>query len=269
MNTSELERRLGEVLRDHAEEAMDDTDTQTRLETLHNRLDHDQQRPRTARIGFALAAAAAVVAAVVLVNARADDRTDTPAAPVDTQAAEDVASDFMAALAAYDADRAASYLADDARIELRISTVDAESMSRLLPWARAAGIRLLPERCAVVNASAQAASLACVFDAHGLGSERLGRGPFTDNVLRLTVVDDEIVSGVEDAGSDGSQAFEVTMWEPFTAWLLSNHADEAAFMYADWPGWPLTLPAWDGRSARLWTKNIDEYVRAVERGDAY
>ena len=198
-----------------------------------------------------------------MVDASRDDGSPTPAGPVDTGAATELATDFVEALAAYDADRAASYLADGAGIQLRTSTIDAASMGPQLRWTRAVGFRLLPERCEVEEASAPAATVACAYDVHGLGSERLGRGPFTDNVLRLTVVDGEIVSGVEEWGSD---AFEVTMWEPFTAWLLSNHADEAAFMYADWPG--VTQPALTERSARLWAKNVDGYVRAVERGDA-
>ncbi len=134
-----------------------------------------------------------------------------------------------------------------------------------LRWTRAIGFRLLPARCVLESVSAPAATVACAYDAHGLGSERLGRGPFTDNVLRLTVVDGEIVSGVEEWGSD---AFEITMWEPFTAWLLSNQVDDAGHMFDDWPGWPLMRPELTERSARLWEKNVDRYVRAVERGDA-
>ena len=136
-------------------------------------------------------------------------------------------------------------------------------MGAQVRWTRAAGFRVLPGRCELERVSAPAATVACAYDVHGLGSERLGRGPFTDNVLWLTVVDGQIVSAVEDWGSDG---FEVTMWEPFTAWLLSNHADEANFMYDDWPG--AMRPALTERSARLWEKNVDRYVRAVERGDA-
>jgi hypothetical protein len=263
VNTTELERRLGEVLRQRAEDAMDSTDTQTQLETLERHL--ARHRPRTAiRWAAAAAAAAAVVAAFVLVDAQGDDRTRTPADSVDTQVATDVASDYMAAVAAYDGDRAESYLADDARIELRTSFVDAASMGRQLRWARAAEFRLIPGRCELESVSAPAATVACAFDAHGLGSERLGRGPFTANILLLTIVNDEIVSGVEELGSDG---FESKMWEPFTAWLLSNHADDAAFMFADSP-WAMR-PALTERSARLWTETVDEYVRAVERGDAW
>ena len=264
MNTTELERRLGEVLRQHAEDAMDSTDTQTRFEELEH--DLRRNRPRT-RIGWvaAAAAAAAVVAALVMVDASRDDGSGTPAGPVDDGAATELAADFVDAVAAYDADRAASYLADHARIQLRTSTVDAESMGPQLRWSRAAGWRLLPGRCELERVSAPAANVACAFDIHGLGSERLGRRPYSDNVLRLTIVDGEIVSGVEESGSE---AFEVTMWEPFTAWVVSSHADQAALMYADWPGWPLTRPALTERSARLWEKNVDGYVRAVERGNA-
>ena len=242
---------------------MNSTDTQTQLETLERDLERNRPRTRTRWVAAA-AAAAAVVAALVVVNVRGDDRTGTPADSVDTQVATDVASDFMDAVASYDADRAASYLADDAGIQLRTSTVDAASTSRQLRWNRAVGFRLIPRGCELESVSAPAATVACAYDVHGLGSERLGRGPFTDNVLRLTVVDDEIVSGVEEWGSD---EFETTMWEPFTAWLLSNRADEAAFMFADPPS--ATRPALTERSASLWARNVDRYVEAVARGDAW
>jgi hypothetical protein len=263
VSTSELERRLGEVLRQHAEDAMNSTDTQTRFETLEREV--QRTRPRT-RIGLvaAAAAAAAVVAALVVVDASRDDGSVTPAVPVDTRAATELASNFVDAVAAYDADRAASYLAAGARIELRTSIVDAGSLGPHLRWTQAAGWRLLPGRCeeATVSAAAPAATIACAFAVHGLGSERLGRGPFPHYVFRLTVVDGEIVSGME-LGSDG---FGTTMWEPFTAWLLSNHMDDAELMYADWPG--VTQPALTERSARLWEKNVDRYVDAVTAGDA-
>ena len=128
-----------------------------------------------------------------------------------------------------------------------------------LRWTRAAGFRLLPGRCELESVSAPAATVACAYDAHGLGSERLGRGPFTDNVLRLTVVDGEIVSGVEEWGSD---AFEVTMWEPFTAWLLSNHADEAHFMYAGLAG----LAHGAARVDRTLREAVGEERRRVRQG---
>jgi hypothetical protein len=262
MSTSELERRLGEVLRHHAEDAMNSTDTRTQLETLERGLERDRPRTR-ARWFVAAAAAAAVIAALVVVEVRGDEKSNTPAGPVDVGAATELASDFMDAVAAYDAERAASYLADDAGIQLRTSTVDAASTSRQLRWNRAAEFRLIPGRCELEGVSAPAATVACAYDAHALGSERLGRGPFTGNVLRLTIVDDEIVSGVEELGSD---EFEVKMWEPFTAWLVSNRADEAAFMFADSP-WAMR-PALTERSARLWATNVDRYVTAVERGDA-
>ena len=108
MNQTELERRLGEVLRQRAEDAMNSTDTQTRFETLER--DVERNRPRIRMGWVAAAAAAAVIAALVVVDASRDDGSDTPAGPVDDGAATALASDFMAALAAYDADRAASYL---------------------------------------------------------------------------------------------------------------------------------------------------------------
>jgi hypothetical protein len=200
----------------------------------------------------------------VVVDGRGDDRSNTPAGPVDGAAATALASDFVDAVAAYDAQRAASYLADDARIRLRTSTVDVASLGPHLRWTRAAGWRLLPGRCVLETVSVPAATVACLYSVHGLGSDRLRRGAFAENILRLTIVDGEIVSGEEDGSAQG---FAATMWEPFTAWLLSNHADDAAFMYADWPA--ASQPALTERSARLWEKNVDRYVSAVKRGDAW
>jgi hypothetical protein len=211
----------------------------------------------------AATAAAAVVAALVVVDGRGDDRSNTPAGPVDAGAATALASEFVDAVAAYDAERAASFLADDGRIRLRTSTVDAAAMGPQLRWTRAAGWRLMPGRCELESISPPAATVACLYSVHGLGSDRLGRGAFADNILRLTIVDDEIVSGQEDGRAQG---FASTMWEPFTSWLLSNHADEAALMYADWPA--ASQPALTERSARLWERNVDRYVRAVARGVA-
>ena len=100
----------------------------------------------------AAAVAAAVVAALVVVDGRGDDRSNTPAGPVDEGAAIELASDFVDALAAYDAERAVSYLADDARIRLRTSTLDATLIGPQLRWTRAAGFRLLPRPCEPSNA---------------------------------------------------------------------------------------------------------------------
>ncbi len=110
---------------------------------------------------------------------------------------------------------------------------------------------------------APATTVACAYDAQGLGSYGWAGVRSRTTFLWLTVVDGEIVKGVEEWGSD---AFEVTMWEPFTAWLLSNHVDDAGFMYDDWPG--AMKPMLTERSARLWAKNVDRYVSDVQRGNA-
>jgi hypothetical protein len=187
---------------------------------------------------------------------------------VDEGAATEVASDFVDAVAAYDVDRAASYLADDARVALWPSAPGVDVLGHELEWTRAAGVRLSPGRCEHEGVSGGASTVVCAFDFHALGSERLGRGPFSGNAFRFAVVDDEVVSGEVEPELD-AEVFRATMWEPFTAWLLSHRADEAALMFADWPGWPLMRPALTERSATLWAKNVDRYVRAVERGDAF
>ena len=244
---------------------MNSADTQTRLENLHDGLARAPQGTRFRRVAVAVAAAAAVVAAFVLAAVPSDDRSVAPAGAVDNEAAESLAADFVDALASYDAARAASYLADDARVTLWSTNLDVAALESEIRWTQAAGMRLLPRGCEYEGDSGPAATVRCAFDFHGLGSQRLGRGPFSDNAFRLTVVDGKIVAAELSAYSD-PDVFGATMWEPFTAWLLSSHADEAAHMFADWPG--VTLPALDERSARLWTRNVERYVSAVERGEA-
>ena len=243
---------------------MNSTDTQTRLETLEREVESHRPRPR-ARVGWlaAAAAAAAVIAGLVVVDVSRDDGSDKPAGPVDTGAATELASDFMDAVAAYDVDRARSFLADDARVALWPAGQD-DDLGAELRWTRAVGAQLFPGPCEHEGVVGRAATVVCTFDFHALGSKRLGRGPFTDNEFRLVVVDDEI----SEVGADSDAAeFEATMWEPFTAWLLSHHADQAAFMYDDWPN--VMRPALTDRSAGLWAKHVEGYVRAVERGNAF
>lgn len=61
MTTSDIERRLTTLLHQHAEEAMNQTDTMTKLTTLHGRMEQDV-RSRRRRRGLLAAAAASVVA---------------------------------------------------------------------------------------------------------------------------------------------------------------------------------------------------------------
>ena len=62
MTTSDIERRLTALLHQHAEEAMNQTDTTAELNTFHTRVDQDTRgRHRRGLVMTAAAASAAVV----------------------------------------------------------------------------------------------------------------------------------------------------------------------------------------------------------------
>ena len=237
---------------------MDSTDTQTRLETLERDLQRNRPRITDRLDRCAPPRQPPSSRHSSWSTRRATTARTLPRAPVDTRAATELASDFMdAPRGVRRGPRSVVPRGRRRHPAPRPPPWTPQSMGPHLRWTRAIGFRLLPGRCEPESVSAPATTVACAYDVHGLGSERLGRGPFTDNVLRLTVVDGEIVSGVEEWGSD---AFEVTMWEPFTAWLLSNHVDDSDFMFADWPGGDAA------RVDRTLREAVGEERRPVRRG---
>ena len=264
MNTPELERRLGVVLREHAEEAMNSTDTQAHLPTFPDRIEKAARRRRLGWGAGALAAAAAVVAVAVVAVTGADD--DVPADTVAASgapAAEDVASGFVTAYAAYDLDRAASYLADDATVLVWSSPQDVDGMRQEAAWSRAVGFRMLPGRCGAEPEDGSV--VVCPFDFHALGSDEIGRGPFSSNELTVTVSDGEIVTA-EVSLPYWSNGFSDQAWEPFARWVSRAHPKDAAVMYADWPG--VSMQAMTDRANELWERNTRAYVVVVEEGGA-
>ena len=267
MSTTELERRLGEVLRQHAEDAMNRTDTQGQLETLRTGLDPDrQQRRRLAWAGGALAVAASVAVAVLLVSNLGNDTPDigTPARPPDASPV-DVATDFLDAFAAYDVERAGSYLAEGGTVLLWTSAPEEGSLVDEVRWSEAAGVELLTGSCEESPTAPDGATVVCPFAFHALGSAELDRGPFSDNEFRLTIVDGKIVTA-DTVVTYETNGLSDQMWEPFARWVAETHPDDAAHMYKDWPG--QTLQATNQRSADLWAQHVAGYVKAVQQGKA-
>jgi hypothetical protein len=266
MNTTELERRLGEVLREHAEEAMNHTDTQAQLDRLRNGLEPDRRRHLTWGAG-ALAAAAAV-AAVSLVSTLGDDAPTSGTSPADQPRVVepvDVATGFMDAFAANDEDRVASYLAEGATFQLWWTPPEAWSLDREIRWSEAAGFEMLSGSCEERSTSADGTAVVCPFGFHALGSAELGRGPFADNAFSFTILDGEIVAGDTDVAFM-TNGFSQQMWVPFASWIARTHPDDAALMYKDWPG--RRLQATDDRASSLWARHVPGYVEAVRAGTA-
>jgi hypothetical protein len=254
MTTSDLERRLAAVLHQHAEDAMNDTDTEDRLDTLLIGAERDTRRRRRAWATGALAAAAATAAVVAWAPDLGGETTDSGTEVTTAEnayEAEQVATRFLSAYKSFDRSGAAGYLADGVP-----GMADWRPENR---WFEAVGFRMLLDPCRAQDDAPQGATLvACPYDYDSLGSDVLGRGPFTGSRFTAVVQDGKIVSaqlGIAYADN----GFSAKVWEPFAAWVSKAHPEDAAVMYADWPN--TSLEARTPRSTRLWRQNVQEYVQ--------
>ena len=84
MTNSDVERRLTELLHQHAEEAITRTDTATELNKFQDRVDQDNQgrnRRKAGTAAAALSAAAVAIGALWFSFSRAVARTGEPSVP--------------------------------------------------------------------------------------------------------------------------------------------------------------------------------------------
>jgi hypothetical protein len=228
-----------------------------------------------------IAFAAAGVTALVLVACGGGDQTGgasgqnatTPASepsavsPVDAKAQE-IATGFVEAFGAFDADRAISYLADDADIlplMTEIGIQDAEGtldeFRLLISLQQAEGSKLTLDSCEEMESSASATEVRCTFDVHSLGSDELGLGPYFGNYFALTVRDGEIVRASQTRNYSDIYG---EMWRPFATWVATNYPDDVEIMYQPGGhGERLTR-----ESIRLWERHTREYIEEVKQGTA-
>jgi hypothetical protein len=257
VTTSELERRLTAVLKQHAEDAMNSTRTEEQLEILVADAEQDRRRRRRNWAAAGLTAAAATVG-LVLWASNLGAETDT-ADPALQPSAEKVATSFLEAYASFDRDEAASYLADDAFLDIWQGPDDVDAWRDGNRWFEAVGFKMLNESCTEQGTSAAGTRVVCLYDFHAIRSDELGRGPFSGSVFTFTVQDGEIV--VADQGLEFlDNGFSAQMWEPFAAWVARTHPEDAAVMYADWPS--QQLESLTPRSIELWEKQTKNYVAA-------
>ena len=199
--------------------------------------------------------------------------TTTPASepaavsPVDTKAQE-VATGFVESFGAFDADRAISYLADDADIWSLMSEVgvqDAEGtldeFRLLISMEQAAGSKLTLDSCQEMESSASATEVRCTFDVHSLGSDEIGVGPYSGNYFALTVSDGEIVRASQYRNY---AKIYPQMWAPFATWVATNYPGDVEVMYEIGGHGARLSP----ESIRLWERHTREYVEEVKQGTA-
>lgn len=188
------------------------------------------------------------------------------AAPV----AEEVATSFVEAVGASDAEQAISYLGDDADISLMISSVGAQGVEGtlgelrlLLSLFEATGYKQMLDSCeelgSSVSSSATGTSLSCTFNYHNFRSDEIGRGPFSGSSFSLTVRDGEIVQARMDFGIE---EFGPQMWEPFAGWVSKAYPEDAAVMYSDETHSGVRLTE---ESIGLWERHTRGYVEEVGR----
>ncbi|MDH4111310.1 MAG: hypothetical protein OEV60_01345 [Actinomycetota bacterium] len=234
--------------------------------------EHRQQRAhRRRRIGaFAVAAAIGVAAVVLLWTMRPAQDATTPAneAPaVNPLGASpvDIATGFVEAYGGFDAERAIAYLAEGADVSVVGGAYGAggspEEWPLNLSWWHATGYRQILDSCEETGSSAAGTQVRCTLAYHNLGSERIGRGPFSGSYWDVTVLDGQIVSGSQNCEIE---KFSPQMWEPFAEWVSTTYPKDAAVMYTSGlDDYILTR-----ESIRLWGTHTKEYVKEVQRGNA-
>ena len=187
MTISEVERRLTAALEQHAEDAMNRTNTNEKLEALSIDVEHSQRRRR---IGVA-AAAAAAVAAVAIAAIAVTNANDEPdgVQPVNQTDAVGLATDYLDAYTSFDRAEAASYLTAGARDDAGVGDWNR--------WLEATQYKMVDRSCEELGTAAQGTIVKCSFAYHCLGSDAIDRGPFGNASWTFTIRDDQIVDAQE------------------------------------------------------------------------
>jgi hypothetical protein len=232
-----------------------------------------QDRNRQRRRFGAIAVAAAIgVAVLVLVLVTRPGESSAPVGneggavtyPVDPSAV-DVATGFVEAYGAFDAEKAISYLADGADVSVvggagGVGTAQ-EEWPLNLSWWKATGYEQILDPCETTGASSAGTRVRCTLDYSNFSADEIGRGPFSGSFWEFTVRDGQIVSGSQycEIGQ-----FSPQMWEPFAKFVSKTYPKDAAVMYTN----NLSDYRLTQKSIRLWEQHLKDYVKAVEQGRA-
>src|SRR4029450_11872103 len=160
--------------------------------------------------------------------------------------AREVASRFLEAFGAFDADRAIDYLAEDAEISaLLIGTASVEGAEEEL--------RL---NLSMLEAQSYEQRLGSCEESGTLASGTAGRGhgPCTGSCSDLPVRDGEVVRG---SVSYDIEEFSPEMWEPFAEWVSTTYPDDAAQMYTDGTYTGVRISE---ESIPLWERHVRAYA---------
>ena len=254
----DLERRVVAVLHDHAETAMNQTDTESRLQAHHADTRAADRRRRVTWGISAAAAAAAVVIALVLtgVPGMSSDEAEK-VAPAQERTPVQLATDFVDEFAAYDPAGASRDLASGADMKIWVDADGRSEWQRGLVWADVVGFRVLPGDCVTSQHHGSRTMLRCPFDLHAIGSDRIGRGPYHGNDFYVVVDGGEIVT-TEMSIAYETNGFQDEMWAPFSEWLEREYPADFAVMIRDVDG--VQLPSFTDDSISRWRTRIVSWL---------
>jgi hypothetical protein len=205
-----------------------------------------EKKGRGILIGIA-AAVVLVVGGLVLFQ-MTDQEEVAQTTPLETGTA------FVEAYAAFDAETVESMLAEGAEV-LPWEAYEPRDWQADLRYLEAAGFELILGECRELPGGTDEVRVTCDYQAHGLGSDRIGEGPFGGHVFRLVIADGSIVSSY--MGFDFSE-FSGAMWYPFQEWIQENHAQDYPVLYVN-----SGLSRQTDEAIALWGERVDDYVEYV------
>jgi len=220
-------------------------------------------RNRTVKLGTYIVATAIGLVVVACTSGPRDGQdATTPAGepsvtPVDATAVR-VATDFVNAFGAFDAERAIGDLADGTDLA-GLNGVDGSAELRLLlSLLEAQGYEQVGTSCEQTGSLASGTDVRCTFDFHAIRSDEIGRGPYSGSYFDLTVLDGKIQ---RPSLYWETKEFSTYMWEPFATWVSETYPKDGAVMYnASYSDFLLSQ-----ESIRLWELHTREYVEQVVR----
>jgi hypothetical protein len=218
-------------------------------------------RNRTVKLGTYIVATAIGLVVVACTSGPGDGQdATTPAgepsvAPVDATAVR-VATDFVTAFGAFDAERAIGDLADGTDLA-GLNGVDGSAELRLLlSLLEAQGYEQMGTSCEQTGSSASGTDVRCTFDFHAIRSDEIGRGPYSGSYFDLNVLDGKIQ---RPSLYWETKEFSPYLWEPFATWVSETYPEDGAVMYnASYTNFLLSE-----ESIRLWEQHTREYVKEM------
>jgi hypothetical protein len=206
-----------------------------------------EKRGRGPLVGIAAAVVVLVIGGLALIQLT-DDSDVAAATPVE------IATEYVEAYGAFDAEKVASMLAEDAEV-LPWEAYEPRDWRADMRYLEAAGFQFMFEECVEQPGDSAAVTVHCQYAAHGLGSDQIGMEPFGFHVFRVAIEDGQVISS--DMGFNFS-SFPDGMWFPFQAWIQAFHPDDFAVLYVD-----EHLSRQTDDAIALWEQRVQGYVDYV------